>query len=215
MPPGNHRQNQAERSIQIFKAHFIAILAGADNKFPLSLCCHLLKPTELTLNLLHQSKVVPKISSFMHVHGHHDYMKKPFAPLGCAIEAHVKPDDRRTWDTRSDAGFSLGTSMEHHQCFQVYVTKTRATRINDTVHFKHQYITNPPVSPESHVVAAAQQLATALQGNIPAVNETAEALMAKSEVAKAKAQCNRVRATPAARQMTHITNSKGGRSTRG
>jgi hypothetical protein len=91
----------------------------------------------------------------------------------------------------------------------VYVTKTRATRISDTVHFKHQYITKPTVSPKSHVVVAAQQLATALQGNIPAGNKTAEALkklsdlftkivMAKSEVAKAKAQCNRVRATPAA-----------------
>ena len=97
----------------------------------------------------------------------------------------------------------------------MYVTKPRATRISDTVHFKHQYITNPTVSPESHVVAAAQQLTTALQGNIPAGNETAEALqkvsdlftkiaMAKSEVAKAKAQHNRVRATLAAQQTTHL-----------
>jgi hypothetical protein len=168
VPPGNHRRNQAERAIQTCKAHFIAILAGVNDKFPLSLWCHLLEPTELTLNLLHQSKVVPKISAFAHVHGHHDYTKKPFAPLGCTIEADVKPDDRRTWDTRSDAGFSLGTSMEHCQCFQVYVTKTRATRISDTVHLKHQYITNLTVSPESHVVTAAQQLTTALQGNIPA-----------------------------------------------
>jgi hypothetical protein len=182
VPPGNHRRNQAERAIQTFKAHFIAILAGVDDKFPLSLWYHLLKPTELTLNLLHQSKVAPKISTFAHFHGHHDYMKKPFAPLGCAIEAHVKPDDCRTWDTRSDAGFSLGTSMEHHRYFRVYVTKTRATRISDTVHFKHQYITNPTVSPESHVVTAAQQLATALQGNIPAGNETAEALKKVSDL---------------------------------
>jgi hypothetical protein len=58
----------------------------------------------------------------------------------------------------------------------VYITNTRATRISDAVFFKHQYITNPTVSPESYVVAAAQQLATALQGNIPAGNETAEAL---------------------------------------
>ncbi len=142
-------------------------------------------------------------------------MKKPFALLGCAIKAHVKPDDRRTWDTRSDAGFSLGTSMQHHHCFHVYITKTRATRISNTVYFKHQYITNLTVSPESHVVAAAQQLATALQGNILAGNKTAEALKkvsnlftkiaaAKSKVAKAKAQRNRVRATPTARQTTHF-----------
>jgi hypothetical protein len=42
--------------------------------------------------------------------------------------------------------------------------------------FKHQYITNPTVSPENLVVAAAQQLTSALKGNILAGNETAEAL---------------------------------------
>jgi hypothetical protein len=94
VPPGNHRCNQAERAIQTFKAHFIAILAGVDDKFPLSLWCHLLKPTELTSNLLRQLKVAPKISAFAHVHGPHNYMKKPFAPLGCAIQAHVKLEDR-------------------------------------------------------------------------------------------------------------------------
>ena len=31
VPPGNHKQNQAERAIQTFKAHFIAILAGVDD----------------------------------------------------------------------------------------------------------------------------------------------------------------------------------------
>jgi hypothetical protein len=215
VPPGNHRRNQAEHVIQTFKAHFITILAGVHDKFPLSLWCHLLKPMELTLNLLRQSKVAPKISAFAHIHGHTDYTKKPFAPLGCAIKAHVKPEDRRTWDTRSDARFSIGTSMQHHCCFRVYITKTRATRISDTVFFKHQYITNPTVSPESHVVAAAQQLATALHGNIPTGNETAEALKkvsdlftkivaTKSEVAKAKAQRNRVCTTPTARQTTHL-----------
>jgi hypothetical protein len=215
VPPGNHRRNQAERAIQTFKAYFIAILAGVQDKFPLSLWCHLLEPTELTLNLLRQSKEAPKISAFAHVRGHHDYMKKPFAPLRCAIKAHVKPEDRRTWDTRSDAGFSLGTSMQHHRCFCMYITKTRATRISDTVFVKHQYITNPTVSPESQVVSAAQQLATALQGNIPAGNKTAEALKkvsnlftkiaaAKSKVAKAKAQRNRVQATPSAHQTTHL-----------
>jgi hypothetical protein len=117
-PPGNHQINQAEHGIQTFKVHFISILAGIDDKFPLISS----KPTELTLNLLHQLKVAPKISAYAHVHGPHKYMKKPCAPLGCAIQAHVKPEDRRTWDTLSDAGFSLGTSMEHHRCFRVFIT---------------------------------------------------------------------------------------------
>ncbi len=91
-------------------------------------------------------------------------------------------EDRRTWDTQSDAGFSLGTSMEHHRCFRVYITRTRGTQISDTVFFKHQYITNPTVSPESHTVAAAHQLTIALQGNIPTGNKTAEALQKISKL---------------------------------
>ncbi len=65
------------------------------------------------------------------------------------------------------------------------------------------------------MVAAAQQLVTALQGNIPAGNETAEALtkvsklftknvLAKKEVAKAKEQGNRLRANPLAQITTHL-----------
>ena len=182
VPPGNHRRNQAERAIQTFKAHFISILAGVDDKFPLSLWCHLLEPAELTLNLLRQSKSTPKISAFAHVHGHHDYMKKPFAPLGCAVQAHVKPNDRRTWDARADAGFNIGTSMEHHRCYRIYISKTRATRISDTVAFQHQYITNPTLSPESRVIAAAQQLTAALKGSIHTGNDTAVALTKVSEL---------------------------------
>jgi hypothetical protein len=91
----------------------------------------------------------------------------------------------------------------------VYVMRTRPTRISNTVLFKHQYITSPTFSPESHLVAAAQQLVTALQGNIPAGNEIAEALtrvskffskiaLAKKEIAKAKEQKNRLQANPSA-----------------
>jgi hypothetical protein len=50
------------------------------------------------------------------------------------------------------------------------------------VFFKHQYITNPTVSPEFHVVTVAQQLTIALQGNIPTGNKTAEALRKVSEL---------------------------------
>jgi hypothetical protein len=58
VPPGQHRRNQVQQAIQTFNAHFISILAGVDDKFPLLLWCHLLKPTEFTLNLLCQSRVL-------------------------------------------------------------------------------------------------------------------------------------------------------------
>jgi hypothetical protein len=64
----------------------------------------------------------------------------------------------------------------------VNITKTRAIKISDAVFFKHQYVTNTTVSPESHVVAAAQQLTIELQGSIPAGNKTAEALQKVSKL---------------------------------
>jgi hypothetical protein len=211
VPPDNHRSNLAEWAIQTSKHHFISILSGVDDEFPLALWCALLEQMELTVNLLRQSNVVPKISAFAHIHGQPDYMKKPFAPIGCAVQISVKPKNRWMWDTHTKAGFNLGTSMEHHQCFKIYVTKTRATRCNDTVFFKHQYINNPAVSPESLVVAAAQQLTSTQKGQIPAGNKTVEALKkvsklftkraeAKANIAKAKVQQNRICTHPNARR---------------
>jgi hypothetical protein len=108
VPPGQHRYNQAEQAIQTFKVHFISILAGIDNKFPLLLWCHLLEPTELTLNLLCQSRVAPKILAFVHFHDTHNYMQKPFEPIGCAVQMHIKGHKIRT---RFQPGHIHGTPL--------------------------------------------------------------------------------------------------------
>ncbi len=113
-PPDNHQRNMAKKAIQTFKHHFILILSGVNDSFPLSLWCHLVWPVEFTVNLLHQSNVAPKVSAYAHVHGQHDYTRQPFVPLGCAVMAHVKPKNRRTWDMHVDKGFNIGTAMEHH-----------------------------------------------------------------------------------------------------
>jgi hypothetical protein len=94
--PGNHRRNLAERVIQMFKHHFISILSGVDNKFPLSLWCHLLRSAELTVNLLRHSNVTPKILVYAHIQGQHDYTRKPFAPL-CA---QYRPKSKLTFAER-------------------------------------------------------------------------------------------------------------------
>ncbi len=201
VPPDCHRRNIAEQAIQTFKNQIVSILSGVDNRFPLSLWCHLVRPVELTPNLLQQNNITPKVSAYAHVHGQHDHMKCPFAPLGCAVMAHVKPKNRQSWDVHADTGFNIGMAIEHHQCFHIYIVKTRATRISDTVFFKHQYITNLQVTPETLVIKAASDLTSALKGMVSRDGETAEALQrfselftkiaaAKAELAKAKEQQN-------------------------
>jgi hypothetical protein len=92
-------------------------------------------------------------------------------------------------------------AMEHHRCFNVYIVKTKATRISDTVFFKHQYVTNPQLTPETLVLKVASELTSALKGMLLHEAETAVALAqvskpflkiaeAKASMAKAKEQRN-------------------------
>jgi hypothetical protein len=105
--------------------------------------------------------------------------------------AHVKPKNRRTWDTHGEVGFNIGTAMEHHRCFHIYIVKTRATRVIDSVFFKHQYIINPQLTPETLVLKAAAELTSVLKGTVSRETETAEALEKVSKlfhkIAEAKA----------------------------
>jgi hypothetical protein len=55
VPPHDHRRNLAEKAIQTFKDHFVAILCGADKSFPLHLWDRLLPQAEHTLNMLRPS----------------------------------------------------------------------------------------------------------------------------------------------------------------
>ena len=71
----------AERAIQTFTNHLVAILTEVNDWFPLYLWCYLVQRAKLIVNLLHQSNVAPKILAYAHVHGQHGYMKHPFAPL--------------------------------------------------------------------------------------------------------------------------------------
>ena len=63
-PPGIHRSNRAERSIQTFKNHAIATFYAAAKDFPLTLWDKLLPQIELCLNHLHPYKPNPAVSAY-------------------------------------------------------------------------------------------------------------------------------------------------------
>ncbi len=60
----------------------------------------------------------------------------------------------------------MGTSTEHYQCWKLWTVSTRATRISGTAFFKHKYLTNPSVTPEDQIIAAAARLTNTIQGTI-------------------------------------------------
>ncbi len=96
VPPHDHWRNLAEKAIQTFKDHFIAILCGTDKSFPLTLWDRLLPQAEHTLNLLRPAQMTPTISAYAYLWKQQDYNANPFAPLGCKVEAHLVPTIRET-----------------------------------------------------------------------------------------------------------------------
>ena len=90
--PGCQRRNAAEVANRNFKAHFLSVLAGVADDFPLTLWDHLLPQTEITLNLLRQSNATPIVFAHAHFSGPFDYNKMPFALMGCAAQIHEKTD---------------------------------------------------------------------------------------------------------------------------
>jgi hypothetical protein len=159
-----HRRNIAERAIQTYKGHFISIIAGVSNDFPIHQWDELVPQAVLTLNLLRQSNVAPNVSAYSYHHGNFDYNRMPLGPLGCAVQFHIKPKRRKSWGEHASDGWHLGSSTEHYRCWWVFVKETRSKRITDTIFFKHKYITQPTVMPADAIVKAYQDLTFAPQG---------------------------------------------------
>ena len=163
-PADMHRRNIAERAIQTYTGHFIATMAGVSDDFPIHQWHELVPQVVLTLNLLRQSHVAPNISAYAYHHGTFDYNRMPLAPMGCAVQFHIKPNRRKTWGEHSSDGWYLTTSKDHYRCHYIFVKATQAKHITDFVYFKHKHITQPSLMTEDLVIKAIQDLSNAFKG---------------------------------------------------
>ena len=126
VPPDCHRRNIAEVAIKAFKRHFLSILAGLPDDFPLYLWDLLLPQSEVTLNLLRQSNMTPSVSAYAHLFGPFDYNRSPLKPMGCHVQIHNKPSNRASWDMHSNDGFYLESSMDHYRADKCFDRKTKS-----------------------------------------------------------------------------------------
>ncbi|KAL7479611.1 hypothetical protein ACHAW6_005338 [Cyclotella cf. meneghiniana] len=157
-PPDVHQCKNAEHAIQTFKSHFIAILSGVENSFPINKWDSLLPQAILTLNLLCNANIAPKISAYTYHHGPFNYNRMPLAPIGCAVQFHVKLGHQHTWGEHSTDGWYIGASPEHYRTHCIFFKATRSLCLSDTVFFKHKYITQPMVTPADAIVKAFHDL---------------------------------------------------------
>jgi hypothetical protein len=131
------------------------------------LWCQLLPQVERQLLLFQQSRLHPNLSAYAHVYSHHDYNKHPFIPIGMEALVQDKLHKHHTYAEHCKKAFVLDTSTKHYRCWKFWSTATQATQISGAVFFKHKYLTNPSVTPEDLVIAAAENLTQALKTSIP------------------------------------------------
>jgi hypothetical protein len=147
----------------------VAGISSVDPAFPFHLWDRLLPQSEITLNLLRTSRLHPHLSAAAHFHGLLYYNKTAFAPPGCKIMAHENPGKRRTWAPHRQHGYSLGPTMHHYRCQNVYISETASERIVDTLeYFPHNY-QMPQLSYTDRVLVAAKDMMDALQNPHPEV----------------------------------------------
>lgn len=167
VPPHIHRRNAAERAIQTFKDHFIACLASIDPTFPIAEWDRLLPQAELTLNLLRNSRINPKLSSYAYLFGNFDFNKTPLAPVGTKVLVHLKPDDRSSFSPRGVDGFYIGPSLDHYRCVKCFIPATNGVRDADTVEYFPHHFPIPEMQPIDYIKQATADIIHFLQNPSP------------------------------------------------
>ena len=163
VPPRVHRRNAAERAIQTFKDHFIAGLSSVDPAFPISEWDRLLPQAIITLNLLRNSRVNPKLSSYAYLFGHFDFNKTPLAPPGTKVSVLQQADNRPSWSRRNYPAWYVGPAMEHYRCITCFDPATKKEKICDSVKFLPHKIKFPQVSLQDYLRQAATDIVSLLQ----------------------------------------------------
>jgi hypothetical protein len=163
VPPYSHILISAERASRSFKDQLIAGLCSTDKYFPMHLWDRILPQAAITLNMLRTSRINPKLSAATHIFGQYDFNIAPLAPPGTRIIAHETPGRRRTWAPHGQDGWYIGPALEHYRCYTVYITKTRSSRVVETVEcFPHKFKLPFPSSSELATRAAADLTHTLL-----------------------------------------------------
>ena len=166
-----HWCNSAKKAIQTTQNHLKAILAGCDNSFLMHVWDRLLPQAELTCNLLHPVNINQSVSAYQYVYGNHDYNNHPHHPHCCKVQAFIDTKIWQSWEEKSKDGYYVGTSMKHHQTYDVWIKATRSVDNTNTAYFKHAYITKPKVTKTDIVVDVATKLIRAIKWNYEVVKQ--------------------------------------------
>jgi len=104
----------------------------------------------------------PKLSAHAQIHGQFHYDRTPIAPPGIKVLVHVKPDKRGSWATHAVEGWYIGPALDSCRCCRVFINKTRAERITDTLVWFPGTLPMPGASTSDTIIACLHDIKEAL-----------------------------------------------------
>ena len=189
MPPSNHRRNPAERAIQTFKAHFIAIINGLDRDFPEGGWDLLLPQVNMTLNMLRPCGVNEAHSAYSYMYGTYDFNAHPLAPLGCRAIVHERSigngGKRPSWGNHGKIGYYIGPALNSYRVWRFYVPETKGIHETDTAEFFPHY-PFPTMSTASQIAEQLDSIKALLEEPIPTHTDISEDTKLSSVISRLK-----------------------------
>ena len=164
-PPHMHRINAAERAIRTFKNHFLAGLATCDAEYPVNEWDRLIPSSNITLNLLRNSRINPYLSSYAFLFGQFDFNRTPLCPPGTKCIIHAKPNQRSSWQFHGKEAWTIGPSLNHYRCIRCFIPTTRTEVDVDTLVLLPTRYFLPKTTLDDHIRHVAAKLLRLLSNN--------------------------------------------------
>ena len=163
-----HQHNADERAIRTFNNHLISGLCIVNSNYPLQLCVRLLDQATTTLNLMHNSKINPKLSAREQLFGIFKFNITPFSPQRTRFLVHDKTENEATYGHHGSDGGYIGRAPLHYIFFKCYTISTKYERTSDTVDFFHRHFEMPKTSSADTYPIYESQSIHALENQTPA-----------------------------------------------
>ncbi len=155
---------------QVF--HSLSGLATVDPTFPITKWDRLLTQATITLNLLQNSCINPRLSAYAYVYGQYGFNSSPMAPPGTKVVIRDKPQQRASWQYHGSIGFYIAPSVEHYRCMQCYIPSTHQVQVADTIQFFPHHIDFPALSLNKYLLNALDTIAVILRQKHLSPNDT-------------------------------------------
>ena len=129
------------------------------------LWCCLIQQSCTTLNLLRKSRINTWILAEAQLNCAFDYNSTLLSPPGTQVIINEKPDNRGTWVPKGAKGWYIIGALDNYRCWTVYVTKTAAERVGNTIKLFPQQFHLPTLSSKYLSTKATLELAAAFKNH--------------------------------------------------